>query len=83
MVWPGTPVKSSKHTSIPVLEENIDFASPGRKWASSACAASTREVIPPGYTWQFENDPDFADRETRVSVAFLDVWGLNRSAADP
>jgi uncharacterized protein YndB with AHSA1/START domain len=35
-----------------------------------------REVIPPAklvYTWQIENDPDFVDRETRVTVEFLDI----------
>jgi uncharacterized protein YndB with AHSA1/START domain len=35
-----------------------------------------REIIPPAklsYTWQWEDDPDFVDRETLVTVEFVDL----------
>ena len=37
-----------------------------------------REVKPPGrlvYTWKWESDPDYADRETLVTVEFIDRGG--------
>lgn len=37
-----------------------------------------REVTPPGklvYTWEWENDSDYLDRETVVSVEFIDLAG--------
>jgi uncharacterized protein YndB with AHSA1/START domain len=37
-----------------------------------------REVTPPGrlvYTWKWESDPDYADRETLVTVEFIDRGG--------
>lgn len=35
-----------------------------------------REVTPPAklvYTWQWEDDPDYVDRETLVTVEFIDL----------
>ena len=35
-----------------------------------------REVTPPAkliYTWQWEDDPDYVDRETLVTVEFVDL----------
>jgi uncharacterized protein YndB with AHSA1/START domain len=41
-------------------------------------AGEISEVIPPAklvYTWQWEDDSDYADRETLVTVEFIDLGG--------
>lgn len=69
-----------------VIEAHVDLRVGGeyRFWATSprmgefSLRGEYREVIPPAklvYTWQWENDPDFADQETRVTVEFLDAGG--------
>lgn len=45
-----------------------------------------REVVPPAklvYTWQWEDDPDYADRETVVTVEFIDFRRFDGSASYP
>ena len=43
-----------------------------------AVAGVYREITPPSkivYTWQWENDPDYVERETLVTVDFADLGG--------
>jgi uncharacterized protein YndB with AHSA1/START domain len=71
-----TLVKSSKRTSISVSGGEYHFRATSPQMGEFSMRGEYREVIPPAklfYTWQIENDPDFVDRETRVTVEFLDI----------
>jgi uncharacterized protein YndB with AHSA1/START domain len=48
------------------------------KYGEMAVGGQYREVTPPAklaYTWQWEDDPDYADRETLVTVEFIAAGG--------
>jgi uncharacterized protein YndB with AHSA1/START domain len=69
-----------------VLDAKVDLRVGGRyrfQVSSSQCGETAvygqyREVTPPGklvYTWQWESDLDFVNRETLVTVEFIDLGG--------
>lgn len=71
-----------------VVEAHVDLRAGGEyrfiaknpEMGEFALRGEFREVTPPAkliYTWQWEDDPDYVDRETLVTVEFVDFWGFD------
>jgi len=57
---------------------NYRFTMTNEKGEKMAASGVYREVTPPArlvYTWRWEDDPDYSDRETLVTLEFLDRNG--------
>ncbi|MGH8048058.1 MAG: SRPBCC family protein [Chthoniobacterales bacterium] len=54
------------------------FAVVSEQYGAMAVRGEFREIAPPSrlvYTWQWEDDPDYANRETLITVEFIEHGG--------